>query len=491
MFIKNLVEVKAKKVLEEAIVLHVNLGEEGALSKDLRSLIVESIENQLYERYDIDIKSSDFVKSVYNQRLERFRDSPKGQLYDVDREAYRKEEIKILEDLMQDEVEHLKKCIRHLVKGRNRHVVVFIDNADQRSDETQERAFLVAQEFASKWLASVFLALRPETYHNSLESGTLSGYQPRVFTISPPRVDKVLKKRLEFALRIASGELPFGQNLSEVSSYVELHGLQAILKSFLHSLRVNEDLIRSIDNLSGGNIREALSYVRTFLGSAHVNTEKISDIQMDKGSYTVPVHELLRAIIYKNTKYFDPSRSPIMNMFDIRNNEYKNHFLTPIALSIINAKSHSQGEGTFCRSKEIYHELQDIGYTTDYIDRSLSKCYAKNLLRTSGKTGKREVDSDPYSMRITTKGAYHVKHIIKKFQYLDAVVIDTPIIDEDIRKNVHVIKDNDINRRLKRADKFLNYLDRAWSRSSVNSIYFDWGEESKKANMEINEIKRR
>ena len=73
----------------------------------------------------------------------------------------------------------------------------------------------------------VFLTLRPETFHNSKKIGTLSGYHPKAFTISPPRVDLVVERRLEFALKITSGEIP-----------VEALGIVAL------RLNVLDDLIR-------------------------------------------------------------------------------------------------------------------------------------------------------------------------------------------------------------------------------------------------------
>jgi hypothetical protein len=52
------------------------------------------------------------------------------------------------------------------------------------------------------------VALRPETFYRSLKIGALSGYHPKAFTISPPRIDRVIEKRLRFALRLTSGEIP-------------------------------------------------------------------------------------------------------------------------------------------------------------------------------------------------------------------------------------------------------------------------------------------
>ena len=53
-------------------------------------------------------------------------------------------------------------------------------------------------------------------------------------------------------------------------------------------------------------------------------------------------------------------------------------------------------------------------------------------------------------------GRYHINVLVKKFTYIDAVVIDTPIIDETVRSKINDIKP--IAERLERAELFLGYL---------------------------------
>ena len=57
---------------------------------------------------------------------------------------------------------------------------------------------------------------------------------------------------------------------------------------------------------------------------------------------------------------------------------------------------------------------------------------------------------------ITSLGRYHINVLVKKFTYIDAMVIDTPIIDETVRSEMRDIQP--INERLRRAELFLGYL---------------------------------
>src|SRR3972149_5979931 len=105
---------------------------------------------------------------------------------------------------------------------------MFLDNADQRNDEFQQRAFLISQDLAEHWPVTVFLSLRPETFIKSSKEGALTGYHPKAFTVSPPRIDRVIQKRLEFALKLTSGQIQI--KALPVGSMVFLPSLEAIIK---------------------------------------------------------------------------------------------------------------------------------------------------------------------------------------------------------------------------------------------------------------------
>lgn len=61
-------------------------------------------------------------------------------------------------------------------------------------------------------------------------------------------------------------------------------------------------------------------------------------------------------------------------------------------------------------------------------------------------------------VRITSLGSFHITTLVRTFQYMDAVTMDTPILDDATRGS---IKDSqDIHSRLKRARIFSRYLGR-------------------------------
>ena len=223
-FIQRLVHVDAEDIFEHAISLYIDFGSSTTLTR-LNSFVVEESIRQLRENYAIDIDEAQFVESVHHAALNRFDKGVIGRLKAVDTVAYETQRVAFLMRQIEDRSEHLRSSLEYLRATTRRQVVIFLDNIDQRSSEDQEQVFLISNELAQKWPATVFVTLRPETFYNSSRRGTLSGYQARVFTIAPPRADIMLQRRVDFALaqlrqsgRLGSfpAGVTFGQRQSRV-----------------------------------------------------------------------------------------------------------------------------------------------------------------------------------------------------------------------------------------------------------------------------------
>ncbi|MGC2330170.1 MAG: hypothetical protein WA581_01845 [Candidatus Acidiferrales bacterium] len=313
-FIRHLINIDAPEVFKNAIYFHLDLGSKGALALDLRVHVVDEIARQLFEDHRIDPISRNFVRGVYDLELKRFASGIYADLKQSSPDDFLQKEIAYLDGLVSMREAHLRSSLQHIARARRKQVILFLDNADQRDEKTQELAFLIGQELAESWPMLVFIALRPETFHRSKKIGALTGYHAKAFSISPPRIDLVLQKRLEFALKLTTGQIPVpslqcvGVNLAKLTSMV------SVVK---RSLERNEQLLEFIENIASGNVRLALDLIKDFIGSGHVNTQKILAMVAEGEEYTIPLHEFLRAIIYGDNEYYDPSTSPIVNLFDI------------------------------------------------------------------------------------------------------------------------------------------------------------------------------
>lgn len=482
MFIRHLMSIAAPSQFEKAITFHLNLGSEAALAMDIRDFIVEKVIEELRIRFSIDIEEANFVRRVYGPEIKRFEKGIYSSIRESNAGLYLEKELEFLELKLRNKEEHLKRSLNSVADQAKKQVIIFVDNSDQRSEMTQQEAFLISQEIAEHWGVTVFLTLRPETFYRSTKIGALSGYHPKAFTISPPRIDRVLEKRMRFALKLTIGKTPIS-DLPERTK-VDLRSLATIINAFLSTIYRRDDIIEFIDNIAGGNVRLALDFVKQFFGSGHVDTRKIIDIHRED-KYLIPLHEFVRAIIYGDSEYYAPDQTPIANVFDISTPDPKEHFLVPLLIGALLSGKSSEG---FVEGNRLYDYLQNLGFTPLQIDDAVYRCQNARLIDTSLRGARQSGQTIPEVFRATSVGIYHVNRLCRMFFYADAVVVDTPILDKAARDSIADV--NGIEDRLNRAELFRQYLNLQWE-FVPESPLFDWRSSSEELGEDVRAIKLR
>jgi hypothetical protein len=483
-FIRHFMAIDANDVLDRSLVFYVDFGSKPALSRDLNDFVIDEFARQLLTRYKIDVEERQFVRGVYHFELQRFENSIYKDLKAIDQAAYIRAEVDFLSDKVRDRESHLKACLEHIARGQKRQIVIFLDNVDQRPWEFQEQVFLIAQGLAENWPGTIFVSLRPETFFRSKATGSITGYQPRVFTIAPPRVDLVIGKRLAFAKKQLEekGRLPnFPAGLT-LRSEVLTSYINVLIRSFERNFELNE----FVDNLSGGNIRRAMGFLETFVGSGHVDTQKILNVQASGGYYMIPLHEFMRAVIYGDYEYYDPGASPIANLLDISSVDPREHFLMPVLLTYIQKRGELGNHEGYVTFDGVFDFAQRLAFDPIQIRRALERGASKGLLEVSPRFGE---DTFGSRARITTVGAYSVKRLLSSFTYLDAVVVDTPIVRENFRARIVDVRA--ISDRLRRVEILRAYLDTVWQPLAGKEVLFDWPVTSGTVREEVTAIGRK
>ncbi|GAA2507432.1 hypothetical protein GCM10023100_41990 [Actinocorallia cavernae] len=482
-FIQRLVHVDAEELFDKAISLYIDFGSSTTLTR-IDSHVVEESIRQLRENYDADIEDASFVEAVHHGALNRFERGVVGRLKEIDPMAYEKEKINLLRRAVEDRAGHLKASLEHLRSNWRRQLVIFLDNIDQRSSEDQEQVFLIANELAQTWPATVFVTLRPETFYRSSRSGTLSGYQARVFTIAPPRADVMLQRRVDFALGQLRATGRLGSFPANVT--VDSDSLEAFLEILAENFRSNDSLLSLIDNLAGGNMRLALRFVTGFIGSGHIDTAKMIRIFHESGRYAIPLHEFLRALLFGDGVYYDPQSSPIANLFRISQPDGREHFLMPLILSQAQILGERVGDEGYVSAESLYEFTQNLGFDVEQVANALDYAVEKRLLDTAPR---HSGEAPRLHYRITTVGAYTTRVLLAYFAYVDAMLVDTPIVDEQYRKLIK--DDHTLPERVTRSEYFRIYLDRQWSKVKDSGLPWRWSETSEKLSADIRRVGRK
>jgi GTPase SAR1 family protein len=478
-FFKHLIYVRAAAEFGKSIYVYIDLGSQGALENDLKDFVLDEIERQLFSRYAIDIQQKEFVRGVYDLEVKRFRGSVWGDIYDTDRNQYEQKLREHLSARVANKASHVQQSVRHIARGRKTDIIVILDNADQRDLDVQQSAFLIAQNFAREWDAIVFIAVRPQTFHQSKRAGALSAYPPKVFSISPPRPELLIRKRLVFALDMAEGRLPV-ERLHGLR--LNLNGLSLFLKALLSSLERSKDIPELLSNITGGNMRSVVELITRFISTPNVDSDKIIRIMNDTGRYDIPLHEFAKVAILGDYAHFNPASSIALNVFDVSFPDPREHFLALLLLGYLNYDGAHRNLEQFVRSDSLVSEMQDWGFIPLQVLACLRRLTNKKLIETTERVTFDEdvlgnlIGDMPSAFRITTVGAYHLLRWAGSFAYLDAMAFDTPIFSDEAMKLIAKNPGSfDIVDRFERTIAFREYLNEVWKNAALSPAYFDWG----------------
>lgn len=476
-FLKHLMYVSAFDEFRHALYAYVNLGRKGALAVSLKTLVLDQIEEGLLDGYDIDITENSFVRSVYKSDIKRFDKSIYGSLKESNPSKYEDKLLDMLAEKQSDRSEHLRRSVLYLSKEKRKQIIIAVDNADQRNIDIQQEAFVIAQNLSAEWSATVFISVRPKTFFLSKRSGALSAYPHRVFTVSPPRIDQVIEKRLVFALNIAEGRVQL-EKLRSIS--LHLGNIATFIKVLIASIERHDDIKVFLENITGGNIRELVQFVSGLFGNPNVDLQQAVLALERDDDYTLPVHELWKVALKGDNQYYDPTQAMAVNLFDVVANDPTEHFILPIVLALLAAQgSHRSAEGLVSYSY-IIEEMQRFGFRPSSVEAIVRNANNRKLIEGPERITFEEDDAGiygvmPISFKINTTGVYHLEVWMADFAYMDAVCVDTPIFDETFADDLRAtIRSMSLKDRLDRATKFRDYLSMVWTSLPDTPPYFDW-----------------
>jgi hypothetical protein len=125
--------------------------------------------------------------------------------------------------------------------------------------------------------------------------------------------------------------------------------------------------------------------VRAFFGSGHVDTQKIVEIFARQGSYYVPLHEFIRAVLFGDSEHYDPARSPPANVFDLTYADPKEHFLISCLVTFLGATSTSGAPSGFIDAARIYEHAQSLGFTPEQVDAAMAGAQRHKLIEAAAR----------------------------------------------------------------------------------------------------------
>jgi predicted type IV restriction endonuclease/KaiC/GvpD/RAD55 family RecA-like ATPase len=371
-------------------------------------------------------------------------------------------------------------------------VSVVLDNVDQHSytsPKYQERVFESAQSITYDFKTVTLLTLREASFFRSTRSGVLDAYHIPKFHVESPNFEALMRNRINYTLEfLEKDEEEIIKTIGGAFKNKEILKLffLIICDSIRQTRKAGGDILRFINDVSGGDKRQALRFINAFMTSGNTDIAEMmaveASIEQNQSGrhYLIPLHHFVKSIMLEDSMHFSSSRSSFINLFYVNPQYTNSHFIHLRILHYLNKRTNyfvALDKG-FVDINQIREDAEAVGTSVRAVEDSLKKLAEHGLVEfdNQNKLGY----EDAVYVRITTTGKYYFEHLAKLFAYIDLVYADTPICDPEalsqLRKRMFVDPNLEKQQRMQirfdRTEIFLKYLkDREAAEFAENPEY--------------------
>lgn len=332
---------------------------------------------------------------------------------------------------MQQWVQDINKYVTALLnfaRYKNKTIVICIDNVDQLSPEYQSQIFFLAQRISKELKSITIVALREESFYAASIRKTFTAYNIRRFHIASPCFRTLISTRLNYACQILKRPdqelkliLKSGVSIDKIS----INNFLAIIRESLFAR--NRNIVRFIECISFGNMREALDMFARFLYSGNTDVDKMLNIFSTQKRYYVGFHEFAKSVILGDKYYYRESESKVLNIFNCGAEQNSSHFTGLRLLNYLlefSSISSPEGQG-FIEIPRVLNAFINIFDNEEDFIITADRLLGKYLIETDT----RNIDTIRFSnyFRVTAAGWYYFNYLSRSFAYIDLIFIDTLI----------------------------------------------------------------
>ncbi len=453
--------------------------------------IAKNIITEISEKYtEFNIYSREVLTRIY---IDEIKNNDKGVwklLKEENNIEYQKMLSSFFEEKLKNYEDHLDALSIYLIKERRKRLIIIIDNSDHYSDDIQKDAFLYITSLNKRAYCGVFISLREGYYYKWRNQPPFNAFESNVYHVTAPRYSEILQKRIDYTIN----NLDFVGNISGATDSKKFDLSLDRIKTFFQTVKeslFDNDNSKIIDFLyytTFPNIREGLRLFKTFLVSGYTNVEEYilrSEFSRDERNLnTIPIHEFIKSIGLTNRLYYNREYSIIINLFNPEDDS-NDHFIKLWILRILCKKLEEGGSSNKYYQKDVFvKELANYGYDIDLIHNALKFLIRFEFIETDNiisDVAWEDLPKNDFNISITSKGYYYINELISYFYYIDLVLQDTLIFNEEdyntIKASFPLADDNgrrNLQKRLETAELFLDYLRKEEEKQS-NALLEEYG----------------
>lgn len=430
--------------------------------------VYDNIIKQLENSYpELNLNKFNVLKTIYKNEIDKKKQGTWS--YFVTNEDKINEAIaNLIDERQKDTINHLLAITTYLLHQCHKRICVLFDNADQLNESDQKEVFLLGNSINRNLKAVAIISLREGYFYKWKNKPPFNAYQSIVYHITAPPYRKVLEKRINYVMTRFDFQ-PIELNAENKQVKFQKGSLEHLFKNLYKTLfkSHNSDVMEFLEETSYPNTRQGLENFKSFLLSGHSKITEYMSFEYGIGQ-GIPIWEFFKSVALDSNYYYETSKSKIINIFYPSKNN-TNHFTKIRLLNYLFHKLKiSSKKIEYFPVTEITNEFLKAGYSIDIIEEEIQDLFDFKLVSTSEYSEDIEeefrIESNSL-ISITSVGVFYMKSLINRFHYLDLILQDTPIYeDEYFAKLCTEFPDSDeygnrdLEKRKKCVEVFVDYL---------------------------------
>ena len=449
--------IQAKDLLEEkkCFWVYIDFEKMGATGEP-RKFIYETLkEFCLNEHPYVKTDYKSLVEPAYEDEIKKLARGPFG-LAAKNKEKFNEKIQEIIENDYTDVERYVEKIYGFIAK--NHLTVIVLDNIDLYENAKLEiEVFSEGVALSKKINCNVIVSIRDTTYVKHKNESIFNAYELKRFWLDPPPFREVLSRRLKFA----------SLALKDKKATIPYNGMSLVVENLsvffdiAHSTLLRENSARLIECLADGNIRKGITLVNNFLTSGHIQADRALSNYLDKRVVRgLPFHEVFKGSVLGTWRYYKEDRAEVINIFNSGFNSRSLQFLRIYILKYLFFRAKDKNT-LDTPVKKIIESFSSIGASENHIIKTLNDLYQNRLINS---IDARIVDINSVIV-ITLTGGYYYNVLARQFEYLENILFDTPIFNDEIWEYIYSVNDeikhegNIVSRVLKRKERMVAFLD--------------------------------
>lgn len=422
----------------QTVVVRINLaisdGSANNIIDWLNHTLLEECERVLYHGKP----TFDEIQGMFYFEYERLRDGNWSKLYEKDKDQFKIDFGKHIEDRREKRPnEYIKRMIGDITKSRLKVPCLVFDNADHFSIDFQEKVFQYARAIYEKEICLVIVPITDKTSWQLSKQGAIQSFENEVLYLPVPSPKKIIEKRIEFLeKKLLIEKTTKGRYFVGRGIKLEIPSLEKFVKFLQNVFLTDDQVARWIGDFANYDIRRCLDLTRDIISSPHLPLEDlvkawVSGKIQSTNDFEIKKYRIKNALLKRvYNSYPVNNHQYIQNLFYITGNLNTSPILSLRILKLLSDRRNESRDDHFLGVDQVLDYFNGMGIERSLTTKHLDIMLKKGLLYSYDPTVVNIHDSK--RIEISPSGIEHHFWALNDNDYLFVMIEVTPVSDRDL-----------------------------------------------------------